>query len=153
MTISNKYTILFLHGPNFNLLGTREPDKYGTTTLDEINDELKNIAAKAGIMLECFQSNCEGALIDKTHQSLSANYDFLLINPGGYTHTSIAWRDAVLAVNKPFIEVHLSNIFAREEFRHKSFFADIAQGIIYGLGIAGYKLALNYAINYLLGKE
>ena len=148
-----KFKILVLHGPNLNLLGLREPAVYGYTTLDEINHTLEKKCAQAGIMIECFQSNIEGELISRTQDVLLNAFDFLIINPAGYTHTSIAWRDAVLAINKPFIEVHLSNVFAREEFRHKSFFSDIAVGVISGLGKEGYFLALSYAIEFLIGKE
>ncbi|MDQ5919954.1 MAG: 3-dehydroquinate dehydratase [Pseudomonadota bacterium] len=153
LTKKSGYNILLMHGPNLNLLGKREPQIYGKMTLDDIHQELEIICQKSGVVLECYQNNSEGALISKTHECIGGGYDFLIINPAGYTHTSIAWRDALLAVNTPFIEVHLSNIFAREEFRHKSYFSDIAVGIISGLGSTGYKLALNYAINSLLEKE
>jgi 3-dehydroquinate dehydratase-2 len=148
-----KYKILVLNGPNLNLLGKREPQIYGHDTLDSINKSLIQIAEQAEIMLESYQSNSESDLIEKTQSCFLHNYDFLIINPAAYTHTSIAWRDAVLAIKKPFIEIHLSNIFAREEFRHKSYFSDIAVGVISGLGIKGYQLALTYAIDYLFGKE
>ena len=151
--MTTKFKILVLHGPNLNLLGLREPAVYGYTTLDEINHALEKKCTDAGIMLECFQSNIEGELISRTQDVLLNAFDFLIINPAGYTHTSIAWRDAVLAVNKPFIEVHLSNVFAREKFRHKSFFSDIAVGVISGLGKTGYSLALSYAVEFLIGKE
>lgn len=145
--------ILVLHGPNLNLLGKREPEIYGYTTLDEINKNLEKNSLQSGIVLEYFQSNQEGDLISKTHSALLDGFDFLIINPAGYTHTSVAWRDAVLAVNKPFIEVHLSNVFSREEFRHKSFFSDIALGVISGFGLESYNLALSFAIKFLLGRE
>ena len=148
-----KYKILVLHGPNLNLLGLREPEIYGYTRLADINNELENISQKSQIMLEYYQSNSEADLIGKTQSCFNQNYDFLIINPAAFTHTSIAWRDALLAIKKPFIEVHLSNIFAREEFRHKSFFSDIAIGVISGLGTKSYRLALTYAIEYLSGKE
>lgn len=138
--------ILVLHGPNLNLLGLREPDIYGHTTLADINAQLTKISLEANVVLECFQSNFEGELINKTAATLTNGYDFLLINPAGLTHTSIAWRDTLLAINKPFIEIHLSNIYKREEFRHKSYFSDIAVGLISGLGAKGYELALEYAI-------
>ncbi len=141
--------ILVLHGPNLNLLGQREVDIYGSQTLTQINATLIAQANTASIQLDCFQSNYEGALIDKTHEALTG-YDFLIINPACLTHTSIGWYEAVIAVNKPFIEVHLSNIQAREPFRHHSYFAKIAQGTICGLGIKSYTLALTYAIEYLL---
>ena len=153
MTLAKKIKILVLHGPNLNLLGQREPEIYGHTTLEEINKELEKISQKSGIMLEYFQSNSESELIEKTHTTLKNNYDFLIINPAAFTHTSVAWRDAVLAIKKPFIEVHLSNVFAREEFRHRSYFSDIAVGVISGLGTKSYRLALTYAIEYLTGKE
>lgn len=140
------HRVLVLNGPNINLLGLREPEIYGKTTLDDINAKLKNMALTKDIHLECYQSNVEGELINKTHEALN-NFDFMIINPAGLTHTSIAWRDAVLAVNKPFIEVHLSNVYTREAFRHKSYFSDIAIGVISGLGAYGYELALNYALN------
>ncbi len=148
-----KYKILVMHGPNLNLLGQREPEIYGHTTLDDINHELENISQKSGIMLEYYQSNSEAELIGRTQSSFKDSYDFIIVNPAGYTHTSVAWRDALLAIKRPFIEVHLSNIFAREEFRHKSYFSDIAIGVISGLGTNSYRLALTYAIEYLLGKE
>ncbi len=145
--------ILVIHGPNLNLLGLREPEIYGSTTLNDINYLLSQTSNSAGIALEHFQSNHEGELITKTHSALIDNFDFLIINPGGYTHTSITWRDALLAVKKPFIEVHLSNIFARETFRHKSYFSDIAIGVISGFGIKSYTLALTHAIDFLMKKE
>ena len=150
---TEKYKILVLHGPNLNLLGLREPEIYGHTRLSDINTELENISQKSQIMLEYYQSNSEAELIGKTQSCFNQNYDFLIINPAAFTHTSIAWRDALLAIKKPFIEVHLSNVFAREEFRHKSFFSDIAIGVISGLGTKSYRLALTYAIEYLTGKE
>lgn len=151
--VKQKFKILVLHGPNLNLLGKREPEIYGADTLHEIDKELENISKQFGIILECYQSNNEGELISKTQECFKHNYDFLIINPAGYTHTSVAWRDALIAINKPFIEVHLSNVFARETFRHKSYFSDIAAGVICGLGKSGYILALNYAIESLLGKD
>ena len=140
------HKILVLHGPNLNLLGVREPDVYSKTTLNDINNQLIKVGKSHQIQIECFQSNIEGELINKTHEALR-NFDFMIINPAGLTHTSVAWRDAVLATKKPFIEVHLSNVHARESFRHKSYFSDIALGIISGLGANGYELALLYAIN------
>ena len=145
--------ILVLHGPNLNLLGLREPDIYGKTTLDDINKELEKTSQNSGIVIECFQSNVEGELIGKTQEVFTNNCDFLIINPAGLTHTSIAWRDAILAINKPFIEVHLSNVFARESFRHKSYFSDIAVGVISGFSKHSYSLALSYAIKFLLERE
>lgn len=143
-------TITILHGPNLNLLGTREPEVYGTTTLDDINTMLEHEAGKANIELVCHQSNSESRLIDWVHQSSDA--DFVIINPGAFTHTSIALRDALAATGVPFIEVHLSNIHAREPFRSKSWLADIAVGSVSGLGYHGYLYALNYAVNQINSK-
>lgn len=148
-----KYKILVLNGPNLNLLGKREPDIYGNDTLETINKLLTEVASNYNIMLESYQSNSEGDLIDKIQSYSVHKFDFLIINPAAYTHTSIALRDAILTVNKPFIEIHLSNIYSREEFRHKSYFSDIAIGVISGLGVKGYSMALTYAIEYLSGKE
>lgn len=141
--------ILVLHGPNLNLLGHREPEVYGSETLDDINERLSEKAAAAGFAFEALQSNAEHVLVDRLQACLSQPVDFLLINPAAFTHTSIALRDAVLAVKMPFIEVHLSNIHQREPFRHKSFFSDIAQGVILGLGSQGYDLALSAAMQKL----
>ena len=138
--------ILVLHGPNLNLLGTREPQVYGCVTLDEINRNLSNLAASADIKLTSFQSNAEAELIDRVQRAINEEIDFIIINPAAYTHTSIALRDALAAVRLPFIEVHLSNIFAREPFRRDSYFSDLAQGVISGLGPKGYELALQYAL-------
>ena len=138
--------ILVLHGPNLNLLGTREPDIYGTETLEDINQRLARLAQAYGVTLECFQSNHEGALIERVHDARAQAYGFIVINPGGLTHTSIALRDALSAVKIPFIEVHLSNVHAREPFRHHSYFSDIAVGTICGLGSRGYDLALQFAL-------
>ncbi len=152
MTHNNNQTkkILLLQGPNLNLLGTREPEIYGYKTLQDIHDACELQAQKAGVELTCFQSNSEGELINKVHEAKSKNFDFILINPAGLTHTSIILRDALLAVNIPLIEIHLSNIFKREEFRKHSYFSDIALGLISGLGEAGYGFALSYAIQYLM---
>jgi len=139
-------SILVLNGPNLNLLGTREPQVYGSTTLDEINAELVALAAKAGTKLECFQSNHEGALIDRIHAARTDGTEFAIINPGAFTHTSVAIRDAFAGVALPFIEVHLSNVHKREAFRHHSYLSDIAVGVIVGLGVHGYRLALDYAL-------
>ncbi|WP_047552052.1 type II 3-dehydroquinate dehydratase [Methylotenera sp. G11] len=142
-------SILVLHGPNLNLLGLREPEHYGSATLDSINHALSSKAKSAGIALESFQSNSEAELVTKI-QSLATNKaDFVIINPAAFTHTSVAMRDALSAVKVPFIEVHLSNVFARETFRHHSYFTDIAVGIISGLGAQGYSLALDYAIQHI----
>jgi 3-dehydroquinate dehydratase-2 len=138
--------ILILHGPNLNLLGTREPEIYGRVSLDEINRKLSKIAENAGIRLENFQSNAEADLIGRIQQTMSDDTGFIIINPAAFTHTSVALRDALAAVKLPFIEVHLSNIFARETFRRESYFSDLAVGVISGLGSKGYELALEYAL-------
>ncbi len=138
--------ILVLHGPNLNLLGRREPEIYGSTTLEQINKNLTTQAGKHNLTIDCFQSNSEGELISKAQSALT-NYDFIIINPAGLTHTSAALRDAILASGKPCIEVHLSNIYKREEFRHFSFFSDIAVGVISGFGEHGYSFALEYINN------
>ncbi|MCX7182595.1 MAG: type II 3-dehydroquinate dehydratase [Nitrosospira sp.] len=138
--------ILVIHGPNLNLLGTREPEIYGNMTLDEINRTLLKIATDAGAKLASFQSNSETELISRIHQAIEDKTDFIIINPAAYTHSSIALRDALAAAKLPFIEVHLSNIFARESFRQKSYFSDLALGVISGLGNKGYELALEYVL-------
>lgn len=138
--------ILVLHGPNLNLLGTREPQVYGSTTLAEVDAQLLAAATAAGSRLESFQNNHEGALIDRVHAARTQGVDFILINPGAYTHTSVALRDALAGVAIPFVEVHLSNVHRREPFRHHSYFSDLAEGVIVGLGTAGYRLALQYAL-------
>lgn len=141
--------ILVLQGPNLNLLGTREPEVYGNETLDSIHDALSLQAKNLNHTLMTLQSNAEAQLIDRIQQCQRDNTDFIIFNPAAFTHTSIALRDALLAVNKPFIEVHLSNIYRREPFRHMSYFSDIAIGSITGLGSQGYLLALHYAHHYL----
>jgi 3-dehydroquinate dehydratase-2 len=138
--------ILVLHGPNLNLLGTREPSIYGAASLDDINARLTARAQAAGAALECFQSNTEGALVDRIQAAGRDGTGFILINPAAYTHTSVAMRDALAAVKIPYIEVHLSNVFRREPFRHHSYFTDLAVGMICGLGARGYELALDYAL-------
>lgn len=138
--------ILVLHGPNLNLLGTREPEIYGRTTLADIHNDMEARARREGIQIESFQSNSEGGLIDRVQAARAEGIEFIIVNPGGYTHTSVALRDALAAVRIPFIEVHLSNIFARESFRHHSYFSDIAVGTICGLGAQGYGLALEAAL-------
>jgi 3-dehydroquinate dehydratase-2 len=138
--------LLLLNGPNLNLLGTREPERYGTTTLGEIEQRLRDVAADSGHSLAAFQSNAEHELIDRIHVAKSQGVAFILINPGAYAHTSIALRDAFLAVQIPFIEVHLSNVYAREAFRHHSYLSGIALGVITGLGPHGYELALQAAL-------
>ncbi|MCW5624050.1 MAG: type II 3-dehydroquinate dehydratase [Burkholderiales bacterium] len=139
--------ILVLHGPNLNLLGRREPEIYGATTLADINGRLVNQAQAAGATLEAFQSNHEGALVDRVQRLMDEPVDFVILNPGALTHTSVALRDALAAVRVPFIEIHLSNVFAREPFRHHSYFSDIAMGVICGLGPRGYELALQRALD------
>ena len=139
--------ILVLNGPNLNLLGTREPQLYGATTLPQIDAELTQIATDAGAQLHCFQSNHEGALIDRIQAARSDGTEIILINPGGLTHTSVALRDALAGVALPFIEVHISNIHKRETFRHHSFLSEIAVGVICGLGVNGYRLALAHALS------
>jgi 3-dehydroquinate dehydratase-2 len=139
--------ILVLHGPNLNLLGTREPAVYGSVTLEQIDAELIAMAAKAGARLQTFQSNHEGTLIDRVHAARSDGTGYIIINPGGLTHTSVALRDALVGIAVPFIEVHLSNVHKREPFRHHSFFSDVAEGVICGLGAAGYRLALQFALD------
>lgn len=140
--------ILVLHGPNLNLLGTREPGVYGHVTLDEINERLLKLAAGNGASLSHFQSNAESALVDRVQQARADGTQFIVINPAAYTHTSVALRDALAAVGIPFIEVHLSNVHAREAFRKESFFSDIAVGVICGLGASGYEFAVRYALDY-----
>ncbi len=142
-----KQRILVLHGPNLNLLGLREPEIYGRETLADINASLASQARSASVDLITFQSNHEGDLVDRVQAARSEEVAFIVINPGGYTHTSVALRDALAAVAIPFVEVHLSNIHAREPFRRHSYFSDIAAGVICGLGSHGYRLALDYALN------
>lgn len=138
--------ILLLNGPNLNMLGQREPDKYGTQNLQDIVDDLQAQAASSNVNLTHFQSNAEFELIDRVHAAMGT-VDAIIINPAAFTHTSVALRDALLSVNVPFIEVHLSNVHAREPFRHHSYFSDVAAGVIVGLGAMGYSLALTAAIN------
>ena len=139
---------LVLHGPNLNLLGSREPETYGSTTLEETNESLAAAAKEWSAEVECFQSNHEGALIDRIHESLSWA-DGILINPGGLTHTSVSLRDALTATGLPVVEVHLSNIFAREEFREHLFVWGIGVGVVSGLGALGYRLALHALLEHL----
>lgn len=139
--------ILVLHGPNLNLLGTREPTHYGTDTLPDIDSRLEALAKNAGVALESFQSNAEAELIGRIHDARTSGVAFILINPAAFTHTSVAIRDALAAVAIPFVEVHLSNVFAREPFRHHSYFSDLAVGVISGLGAKGYELALEFALD------
>jgi len=146
--MSGNYHILLLNGPNLNMLGTREPDKYGDQTLAQIVNALDNEAKTLNVSLSHLQSNAEYALIDRIHQAKD-NVDFILINPAAFTHTSVALRDALLAVSIPFIEIHLSNVHAREPFRHHSYLSDKAVGVICGLGADGYSYALQTAVKRL----
>ena len=139
-------SVLVLHGPNLNLLGAREPNIYGSETLAQINERLTAAGRAAGTEVVCFQSNAEGELIERIHRAKREDVAFIVFNPAGYTHTSVALRDALAAVGLPFIEVHLSNVHARESFRPRSFFADLAVGTICGLGSRGYDFALQYAL-------
>lgn len=141
--------LLVINGPNLNLLGTREPDHYGSDTLDSINRKLSRMASDNGLELESIQSNAEATLIERIHQAAREGVRFILINPAAFTHTSVALRDALSGVAIPFIEIHLSNIHARESFREYSYFSDIAAGVISGLGAQGYELALQAAIKQL----
>jgi 3-dehydroquinate dehydratase II len=138
--------ILVLHGPNLNLLGTREPDIYGHVTLSEINNNLRKLASENSVNLFELQSNSETALVERVQQARTDSTNFIIINPAAFTHTSVALRDALAAVAIPFIEVHMSNVFAREPFRKDSFFSDHAVGVISGLGALGYEFALQYAL-------
>ncbi len=142
-------TILVLHGPNLNLLGSREPEVYGATSLEDINQRLTDLCLAAGHHLHVLQSNAEYELIDRIHEAASDGVDFILINPAAFTHTSVALRDALLVVNIPFIEVHLSNVYGRESFRHQSFLSDVAVGVIGGFGALSYELALTAAFTQL----
>lgn len=147
MTVTTKQ-LLLLNGPNLNLLGTREPGIYGSTTLAEIEARLRERATAAGAALAAFQSNSEAELVERVQQAGRDRVDFILINPAAFTHTSVALRDALAAVAIPFVEIHLSNVFAREAFRRESYFSDIAVGVISGLGPSGYELALDYALRH-----
>ncbi|MGE4339101.1 MAG: type II 3-dehydroquinate dehydratase [Pigmentiphaga sp.] len=140
--------ILVVHGPNLNLLGTREPQIYGWHTLADIDAELSSVALAEGALLRSFQSNHEGALVDRIQETRLDGTEFVVINPGAYTHTSVALRDAFAAVAVPFIEVHLSNVHRREPFRRHSYLSDLAVGVIAGLGAQGYVAALRYALQY-----
>lgn len=141
-------TVLVIHGPNLNLLGTREPAIYGSENLEAINQRLARHGADHDVRVECFQSNHEGELIERVHAAKVQGTTFIVINPGGFTHTSVALRDALAGVSIPFIEVHLSNVHAREAFRRRSYFSDLAVGTICGLGSRGYDFALAYAIEH-----
>ena len=142
-------TILVLHGPNLNLLGEREPEIYGRTTLNDINQQLQQLAKDKGHHLLCVQSNAEYELVERVQDARHEGVNFILINPAAFTHTSVALRDAPAAVEIPFIEIHLSNVHAREEFRQHSYFSDLAQGVICGLGPQGYELGLQAALRHL----
>lgn len=146
---SKPNAVLVLHGPNLNLLGTREPAIYGRDTLESINRRLAASARAAGVRLDCYQSNHEGALVDRIQQAKGEGVGFIILNPAAFTHTSVAIRDALTAVRIPFVEVHLSNIYAREPWRHHSHFTAVAVGAILGLGSRGYDLALAYALQHL----
>ena len=151
MALSHTYgdtmaALLVINGPNLNVLGSREPEIYGSDTLDDINTKLSELCTKTGNQIEFLQSNAEAEIIDRVHWAKKAGISFIIINPAAFTHTSIALRDALLAVEIPFIEVHLSNVHAREEFRKHSFLSDIAVGSIVGLGPIGYELALQAAL-------
>ncbi len=145
--------ILLLNGPNLNLLGLREPGLYGHVTLEQIHERLTQLAAESGHRLTAFQSNSEAELIARIHQAPTGHVAFIVFNPAGFTHTSVALRDALLAVHIPFVEVHLTNVQARESFRHHSYFSDIALGTITGLGAFGYELALRAAAHQLAGQS
>ena len=149
--MSSKYNILLLNGPILNMLGVREPTHYGHLSLTAIEQYLQQQATKQQVALDCFQVNSEEKLIEKIHQSFQ-KVDFIIINPAAYTHTSVALRDALLAVGIPFVEVHLSNIYKREPFRHHSYFSDVAESVICGCGAQGYDFALQFAVNYLSKK-
>jgi 3-dehydroquinate dehydratase-2 len=140
-------SFLVLHGPNLNLLGTREPAVYGSTTLAQIDQRLAELAEAAGVRLESFQSNHEGALVDRIHAAKEAQTTFIIINPAAFTHTSVAIRDALAAVGVPFVEVHLSNVHRREPFRHHSYFSDMAEAVVAGMGPYGYEAAFGFALS------
>lgn len=146
---AHKSGLLVLHGPNLNLLGTREPEVYGRTTLADIDSRLADIAAQHQTPLVSFQSNHEGALVDRIQQARTDRTAFIIINPAAWTHTSVAIRDAIAAVGIPFVEVHLSNVHRREAFRHHSYFSDLAEAVICGMGAYGYEAALHYALSRL----
>ena len=149
--MSQTHRILLLNGPNLNMLGAREPKHYGSISLASIEDKIQTLATQHNVKVECFQANSEEKLINKIHESFQ-QVDFILINPAAYTHTSVALRDALLAVSIPFVEIHLSNVHKRESFRHHSYFSDAAEGVICGLGAKGYEFAFLFAIDYLAKK-
>lgn len=146
--MSRKFNILLLNGPNLNMLGAREPKHYGSLSLAAIEENIKALSLQHNIELDCFQSNSEEKLIEKIHQSFQ-KVDFILINPAAFTHTSVALRDALLSVSIPFVEIHLSNVHKRETFRHHSYFSDVAEGVICGLGAKGYEFAFEFAVDFL----
>jgi 3-dehydroquinate dehydratase-2 len=145
-----KARISVVHGPNLNLLGTREPQVYGSTTLAQIDEGLRRLGDELGVQVECFQSNHEGALVERIHAAARDGTRFVLINPAAYTHTSVALRDALAGVALPFVEIHLSNVYRREKFRHHSYFSDLAEAVISGCGAMGYSLALRFAVERLM---
>lgn len=145
----DKTGILVIHGPNLNLLGTREPEVYGRLTLADINQRLQSLADSHQVPLQHFQSNHEGALVDRVQAARLDGTGFIIINPAAYTHTSVALRDALAAVALPFVEVHLSNVHRREAFRHHSYFSDLAQAVVAGMGAFGYEAALQFALSAL----
>jgi 3-dehydroquinate dehydratase II len=145
--------LLVLHGPNLNLLGTREPGVYGNMTLQQIDAALADRAKQAGVELVTFQSNHEGELVDRIHAAHAEQVEFILINPAAYTHTSVAIRDALKGVDIPFVEIHLSNVHRREPFRHHSYFSDVAEGVICGFGWRGYLFALEFALDRLASQS
>lgn len=149
--MSQTHRILLLNGPNLNMLGAREPKYYGSISLASIEEKIQTLATQHNVKVECFQANSEEKLIHKIHESFH-QVDFILINPAAYTHTSVALRDALLAVSIPFVEIHLSNVHKREPFRHHSYFSDVAEGVICGLGAKGYEFAFLFAIDYLAKK-
>ena len=149
--MSQTHRILLLNGPNLNMLGAREPKYYGSISLTSIEEKIQTLATQHNVKVECFQANSEEKLINKIHESFQ-QVDFILINPAAYTHTSVALRDALLAVSIPFVEIHLSNVHKREPFRHHSYFSDVAEGVICGFGAKGYEFAFLFAIDYLAKK-
>ena len=149
--MSQTHRILLLNGPNLNMLVVREPKHYGSISLTSIEEKIQTLATQHNVKVECFQANSEEKLINKIHESFQ-QVDFILINPAAYTHTSVALRDALLAVSIPFVEIHLSNVHKREPFRHHSYFSDVAEGVICGLGAKGYEFAFLFAMDYLAKK-
>jgi 3-dehydroquinate dehydratase-2 len=146
------FKVLVIHGPNLNLLGKREPEIYGRTTLEEINSMLRELASELGVYVELIQSNHEGEIVTKIQEAIG-KFDGILINPAAYTHTSIAIRDAIISTNIPTVEVHISNIYGREEFRRRSFISDVAVGVVSGFGKESYLLGLRGLVNYLKEKQ